>query len=107
MHYPASAVTIASFESSSTPLYSVFTMNCTSTGSVATSATWYKDDQVINPGFFYDTVQILRDGVTSTYDNLLLVFSFSVSELPGVYRCEVSNSLSGSSTVRVKEIHGN
>ena len=51
-------------------------------------------------------VQILRDGVTSMYDNLLLVYLPTI-ELTGEYRCEVSNIITEPPAVRDTIMHGN
>ena len=82
-------------------------MNCTSTGSVATTVKWFKSGQLLLPGILYEMVQILRDGVTSTYDNLLVVHTPIISERTGEYHCEVSNNITVSTAVRDTILHGN
>lgn len=51
-------------------------------------------------------VQILRDGVTSVYDNLLLIHTPIIEERIGEYRCEVSNNIPGSPAVRDTVLYG-
>ena len=67
---------------------SVFTLNCTSTDSPATTVIWTKDGSVLSADSGY---QVLRDGSTSTYDTLLTMDS-SPDELVGTYTCSVLNS---------------
>lgn len=73
-----------------------FTLNCTSTGSPATTVVWTKDSQVLSRVEDFVATQILRDGVNATYDNLLTIHS-GPTNLTGVYDCTVINSV-GSST---------
>ena len=98
--HAAPAIGILSLEASSSSLYPAFTVNCTSTGSVATTVNWFKSGQLLSPGILYEMVQILRDGVTSTYDNLLLVHTLTINELTGEYRCELSNNVTRSPAMR-------
>ena len=71
----------------------VFTLNCTSTGSPPTNVTWIKDDDVISEDDSYEVIQTLRDGVTTTYDNILKVH-LHLSEIIGTYTCMIDNSVS-------------
>lgn len=71
----------------------VFTLNCTSTGSPPTNLTWTKDGQVIASDDNYEVIQVLRDGVSTTYDNILKVHS-QLSEIIGTYTCIIENSVS-------------
>ena len=71
----------------------VFTLNCTSTGSPPTNVTWIKDGEVITDGNSYEVIQTLRDGVTTTYDNVLKVH-LHLSEIIGTYTCMIDNSVS-------------
>ena len=71
----------------------VFTLNCTSTGSPPTNLTWTKDGQVITSDNNYEVIQTLRNGVTTTYDNILKVHS-QLSEIVGTYTCMIDNSVS-------------
>lgn len=71
----------------------VFTLNCTSTGSPPTNVTWIKDDEVITDDDSYEVIQTLRDGVTTTYDNILKVH-LSLSDIIGTYTCMIDNSVS-------------
>ena len=41
--------------------------------------------------------QVLRDGITATYDNILTVVS-ETTEFPGTYGCTISNAIGISST---------
>lgn len=81
-----------------------FTLNCTSTGSPATTVVWTKDSHVLSQVEDSVATQILRDGVNATYDNLLTVHS-GPANLTGVYGCTVINSV-GSSTTRTTSILG-
>ena len=103
----AAAVSILSLEASSSSLYPAFMVNCTSTGSVATAVRWFKSGQLLTSGILYEMVQILRDGVTSKYNNLLLVHTPFINERTGEYRCEVSNNITELSAVRDTVFHGN
>ena len=76
-----------------------FTLKCVSLGSPATNVHWKKDDQFITESDTYQITQILHDGVTSTYYNLLTVNSGPYA-LIGDYSCEVSNSL-GSAAINI------
>ena len=40
----------------------------------------------------YNAIQLLRDGSTSTYDNLLVVSISDVDEYSGQYGCSIRNS---------------
>ena len=71
----------------------VFTLNCTSTGSPPTNVTWVKDGEVITDDNNYGITQILRDGITTTYDNILKIH-LHVSEIIGTYTCMIDNSVS-------------
>lgn len=76
---------------------SVFTLNCTSTGSPPTTAIWTKDGDVL-PDYLIN--QILRDGQTSTYDTLLSADT-TANELIGTYTCTVLNSAGQSNVERL------
>lgn len=67
---------------------SVFTLNCTSMGSPATTVIWTKDSELLSD---YPLFQILRDGVTATYDNLAEI-NVDLDGLVGTYSCNVLNS---------------
>lgn len=71
---------------------SVFTLNCTSTGSPATAVTWTKDGVVVVESTTYLMRQILHSGTTATYFNLLEV-NAGPYFVTGDYSCEVSNLL--------------
>ena len=56
---------------------------------------WTLDSQPVNvDGQTYTAFQILRDGTTSSYDNLLVIVSGSVNDLSGQYGCTVTNQFS-------------
>ena len=80
---------------------SVFTLNCTSTGSPASIVIWTKDGQVLSDNAVY---QILRDGSAATYDTLLNIDT-TPDQLIGTYTCGVLNS-AGQSNVESVTIQG-
>ena len=67
---------------------SVFTLNCTSSVSPASSVIWTRNNQVLTG---YDEYQILRDGAASLYDNLLAIDN-AADDLLGTYSCSIANS---------------
>ena len=69
-----------------------FTLNCTSMGSPATTVIWRKDEMVLSSGGQYEMIQTLQDGVTATYNNILVV-SGTPSALLGVYSCSILNEI--------------
>ncbi len=70
-----------------------FTVNCTSTGSPATSVLWTKDGQLISAEEgVYDETQVLFDATTATYFNLLTVYA-EPEDILGQYTCSVNNSI--------------
>ena len=84
---------VQSLAVSSLGLYPYFTLNCSSSSSAATEVVWTEDGQPINvDGQVYGTFQILREGTTSSYDNLLVVRISDVNEHSGQYSCTVRNS---------------
>ena len=59
---------------------------------MATNVTWTLDNQPVDvDGQTHTSFQILRDGPTSSYDNLLVVLTGNVNDLSGVYGCTVIN----------------
>ena len=74
---------------------SVFMLNCTSTGSPAATVIWTKDSKLLSD---YPLFQILRDGVTATYDNLAEII-VDLDGLVGTYSCNVLNSAGLSNVV--------
>ena len=76
-----------------------FTLKCVSFGSPATTVHWKKDDQLLTESDTYQMTQILQNGATSTYYNLLIVDSGPYAII-GDYSCEVSNSL-GSAAINI------
>ena len=85
------SVSISSLEES-TFSYDTFTLNCTSTNSPATTVTWTRNGATVT-GSTYQLTQLLRDGVTATYDNLLVVDG-EPDEITGTYTCSVANRIS-------------
>ena len=78
---------------SSLGLYPHFTLNCSSSGSAATEVEWTLDNQPVDLSRqIYNSIQLLRDGSTSTYDNILVVSISDVNEYSGKYGCSVRNS---------------
>ena len=79
---------------------SLFTLECTSTGSPATTVIWTKDGNLLSTDLTY---QILRDGVAATYDNYIEIDA-DLSNLPGAYSCSVLNSagLSNAAAVTIQ-----
>lgn len=62
---------------------------------------------VLSSNIMYTTTQILRDGITAKYDNLLNVDSTpSVSELLGTYSCIVQDSLRHRSEPASLQVNG-
>lgn len=80
---------------------SVFTLNCTSTDSPATTVIWTKDGEVLSN---YATYQIMRDGSSAAYDTLLDIQA-NVDDIIGTYTCSVLNS-AGQSSEESLNIHG-
>ncbi len=70
----------------------MFTLNCITTGSPATTVTWTKDGTVLAASSSYRMSQSLLNGVTATYYNYLEVLSGPYSVV-GSYSCEVSNTI--------------
>jgi len=100
--YPAQPI-ISSLELI-TSSSSILTLNCTSTGSPALNVIWQKDNRAVANDSSFRSYQILRDGLSSTYDNLLEI-SLSSSDITGLYSCIVHDSLgrnSQESTIEVK-----
>ena len=55
--------------------------------------TWTKDGEAVAANDTFEVIQILQDGVTATYSNLLKVYS-EPSDVVGVYTCSVDNLVS-------------
>ena len=81
---------------------SALALNCTSTGSPAMNVVWMKDGICLEN---YTTSQIMRDGVSSTYDNLLEI-NTEPSELAGVYSCRIHDSLGHNSEPATIQVNG-
>ena len=80
---------------------SVFTLNCTSTDSPATTVVWTKGSELLSD---YPLFQILRDGVMATYNNFIGI-NTGLDGLVGAYSCSVLNS-AGLSNVASLNIQG-
>ena len=76
-----------------------FSLNCTSMGSPATTVTWRRDEMVLSRGGQYEMTQILLNGATATYVNILVV-SGTPSSLRGVYSCDIWNGI-GTATMNI------
>lgn len=59
---------------------------------------WTKDGELLSSSYLVH--QILRDGVTATYDNVIEIEA-AVDELAGTYSCSVLNSAGLSSVARL------
>ena len=76
-------------------LGSFSTLNCTTTGSPATTVTWTRDGQPLTiDGHTYNMVQRVTNRAAATYDNVLIV---SGPVLGSTFTCTVRNML-GSDT---------
>ena len=64
-----------------------FNLTCISTGGPATSVTWTRDSEDVTEG---TNETVLNDPVTAQYTHTLTV----TGRLPGLYRCNMSNSIS-------------
>ena len=79
-------------------------MNCTSTGSVASSVTWTKDEEPVEiDGTKNLLTQYVIDRTASTYDNVLSVIA-EPGETAGNYCCSVTNAVGSAS--RCVEVTG-
>ena len=54
---------------------------------------WTKDGEAVAANDTFEVIQILQDGATATYSNLLKVYS-EPSDVVGVYTCSVDNLVS-------------
>lgn len=68
---------------------SVFSLNCVSMDSPATTVMWTKGGEDVSSDSA--TYQIMRDGLTATYDSILEIQA-DVDDLIGTYTCSVLNS---------------
>ncbi len=89
--YNADPVSITSLDLSSAASL-LFTLNCTSSGSPATTVAWRKYGALLSESGVYQISQILYSSTTSTYFNLLAV-DVGPYGVIGDYSCEVSNIL--------------
>lgn len=90
--FAAPTPTVLSLGPSTSGVYTQFTLNCTSSMSAATNVTWWRNGVQLDRSVIYDFVQILREGISSTYDNLLLVYIPNINELAGNYSCTIANT---------------
>ena len=81
------------------------TLNCTSTGSPAQSVVWRKDGSTVTLNSSFVVSQILRNGVSATYDNILAA-NATPSDLVGVYSCIIHDSLGRNSQPATMPING-
>ena len=75
-----------------TSIFLGLSLTCTSTGSAATAVSWRKDGElllVVGGGGEFGFTQVLVDGATSTYENVLEVVDLDTSN--GEYSCGVAN----------------
>ena len=84
---------------------SAMTLNCTSTGSPAQSVVWRKDGSTVTLNSSFVVSQILRNGVSATYDNILAA-NATPSDLVGVYSCIIHDSLGRNSQPATMPING-
>ena len=84
---------------------SALALNCTSTGSPARIVVWRKDRSFLTNFSTYTASQILRDGLSSTYDNLLEIKA-EPSELAGTYSCIIHDSLGHNSEPAIIQVKG-
>ena len=90
MYCSLAPVQISSLEESSAD---IFALNCSSSGSPPTNVTWIKDGETIAMNETFTSTQYLRDGVTATYDSVLMI-PLQPSQVIGAYMCIIDNSLS-------------
>ena len=83
---------------------SALTLNCSSSGSPAATVVWTKNSVVLSDGN-YSLTQILRDGTTAAYDNLIAA-NATPTELVGLYSCVVHDTLGHNSEVVTLEVKG-
>ena len=88
-----------------TPSDTALTLNCISTGSPVTNVIWRKDGYSLVNDSSYVTTQVLTNGITATYDNLLSI-SAPPSELIGEYSCIVHDSLGRNSETSTIQLNG-
>ena len=91
MPFSTASISISSLEKTS-DYGSHFTLECISFGSPATIVHWKKDGRLLADSDSHKMTQILQNGATSMYSNLLTMKSGPYA-LVGNYSCEVSNSL--------------
>ena len=84
---------------------SPLSLNCTSNGSPALTVVWTKDGTVLPNTLSYTTNQVLRNGTTASYDNLLDI-SGQYSELVGTYSCIIHDSLGRNSVPASLQVNG-
>ena len=75
------------------------TLTCISTGGLATNVTWARNDALI----ISDSAQqqVVVDGATGTYHNLLTINSTEIRDYSGNFTCTVSNNRGTSNTSSV------
>lgn len=80
-------------------------LNCTSTNSPVANAVWRKNEISLANDTSIMATQILRNGVSATYDNILTINALP-SELIGMYSCIVHNTLGHNSEASTIQVHG-
>ena len=84
---------------------SALTLNCISTSSPALSVVWLKDGASLDNTTSYSTTQVLRNGISATYDNILEIDA-APAELVGAYSCIVHDSLRRNSQTAAIQVNG-
>ena len=84
---------------------SALTLNCISTSSPALSVVWLKDGASLDNTTSYSTTQVLKNGISATYDNILEIDA-APSELVGAYSCIVHDSLRRNSQTATIQVNG-
>lgn len=77
-----------------------FSLNCSSSGSPATSVVWKRDGNVVTLNISYVATQFLRNSERATFDNTLLV-QLSIADILGNYTCVVQNKISPASSTTI------
>ncbi len=83
----------------------VFTINCLTTGSPATTVEWLKFSTPLGNDDTYQLTQELVERTSGVYNNLLIVRG-TPDEVIGLYTCTVENSIS-SQSIEQLEFQGN
>ena len=87
------------------PSDTALTLTCTSASSPPANVIWRKDGAGLSNSTNYEMIQILRNGISATYDNILFA-NASPYELIGVYSCIVHDSLGRNSETSTIQVNG-